>query len=117
MRTWNLCIPNYGCLTVSTPYISPYGYPNDVPGGQKSVSYIFVLIPFWHTSYLTIAGYDFFLGRLRVPTRRCDLVVPADWGWGCSNEEEDKEDEEEDEDEDQEEEERGVREFLCNLAL
>ena len=20
-------------------------------------------------------------GRLRVPTRRCDLVVPADWGW------------------------------------
>ena len=59
----------------------------------------------------------FFFGRLRVPTQRCDLVVPADWGWGCSNEEEDKEDEEEDEDEDQEEEERGVREFLCNLAL
>jgi len=27
----------------------------------------------------------FFLGRLRVPTRRCDLVVPADWGWGHSN--------------------------------
>ncbi len=27
----------------------------------------------------------FFLGALtRVPTRRCDLVVPADWGWGCS---------------------------------
>jgi len=25
------------------------------------------------------------LGRLRVPTRRCDLVVPADWGWGRSN--------------------------------
>jgi len=24
----------------------------------------------------------FFLGRLRVPTRRCDLVVPADWGGG-----------------------------------
>ncbi len=24
----------------------------------------------------------FFLGRLRVPTRRFDLVVPADWGWG-----------------------------------
>ena len=24
-------------------------------------------------------------GRLRVPTRRCDLVVPADWGWGRSN--------------------------------
>ena len=28
----------------------------------------------------------FFLGCLRVPTRRCDLVVPADWGWGRSNE-------------------------------
>jgi len=28
----------------------------------------------------------FFWGRLRVPTRRCDLVVPADWGWGRSNE-------------------------------
>ena len=28
----------------------------------------------------------FFLGRLRVPTRRCDLVVPADGGWGRSNE-------------------------------
>ena len=29
----------------------------------------------------------FFLGgRLRVPTRRCDLVVPADWGWGRSKE-------------------------------
>ncbi len=24
-------------------------------------------------------------GRLRVPTRRCDLMVPADWGWGCCN--------------------------------
>ena len=24
----------------------------------------------------------FFFGHLRVPTRRCDLVVPADWGWG-----------------------------------
>ena len=28
-----------------------------------------------------------FFGRLRVPTRRCDLVVPADGGWGRSNEE------------------------------
>jgi len=27
----------------------------------------------------------FFLGRLRVPTRRCNLVVPADWGRGRSN--------------------------------
>jgi hypothetical protein len=44
-----------------------------------------VLISFLHTCYLTIAGYGFFLGRLRVPTRHCDLVVPADWGWGCGN--------------------------------
>jgi len=36
-------------------------------------------------SNLTIAGYGvFFFGRLRVPTRRCDVVVPADW-WGRSN--------------------------------
>jgi len=28
----------------------------------------------------------FWGGRLRVPTRRCDLVVPVDWGWGRSNE-------------------------------
>ena len=28
----------------------------------------------------------FFWGRLRVPTRRCDLVVPADGGWGRGNE-------------------------------
>jgi hypothetical protein len=27
----------------------------------------------------------FFGGRLRVPTRRCNLVVPADGGWGRSN--------------------------------
>jgi hypothetical protein len=27
----------------------------------------------------------FFFGRLRVPTRRCDLVVPVDWGWGRGN--------------------------------
>jgi len=27
-----------------------------------------------------------FFGHLRVPARRCDLVVPADWGWGRSNE-------------------------------
>ncbi len=24
-------------------------------------------------------------GRSRVPTRRCDLVVPAAWGWGRGN--------------------------------
>jgi len=29
-----------------------------------------------------------FFGRLRVPTRCCDLVVPADWGWGRSNKDE-----------------------------
>jgi len=46
----------------------------------------YVLIPWYPISYLMIAGYGFFGGgRLRVPTRRCDLVVPADWGWGRSN--------------------------------
>jgi hypothetical protein len=36
---------------------------------------------------ITIASSVFFGGGcLRVrPTRRCDLVVPADGGWGCSN--------------------------------
>jgi len=34
----------------------------------------------------TIASSGFFLGGcLRVPTRHCDLVVPADGGWGRSN--------------------------------
>jgi len=43
------------------------------------------LVRHWYPiSYLTIASYGFF-GRLRVPTRRCDLVVLADWGWGRSN--------------------------------
>ena len=42
-----------------------------------------VLIPWYPVSYLTIASSGFsWGGRLRVPTRRCDLVVPADWGWG-----------------------------------
>jgi hypothetical protein len=45
----------------------------------------YVLIPSTTACYLTIASYGFFFGRLRVPTRRCDLVVPADWGWGRSN--------------------------------
>ncbi len=45
-----------------------------------------VLIPWYPVSYLTIASSVFFLGRLWVPTRRCDLVVPADGGWGRSNE-------------------------------
>ena len=36
-----------------------------------------VLIPSTNACYLTIASSVFFFGRLRVPTRRCDLVVPA----------------------------------------
>ena len=53
---------------------------------EKKVGYIFVLIPWYPISYLTIAGYGFFWGALlRVPTRRCDLAVPADWGRGRSN--------------------------------
>jgi hypothetical protein len=77
---------------IVTPYLSPYGYPNDVPVGQKMVGdtkkLVFnnVLIPWYPISYLTIASSGFFLGRLRVPTRRCDLAVPVDWGWGRSNE-------------------------------
>jgi hypothetical protein len=45
----------------------------------------YVIIPWYPISNLMIASYGFFLGRLKVPTRRCDLVVPADWGWGRSN--------------------------------
>ena len=61
-------------------------FPVDKNGGpQKKVSFMFVLIPSTTACYLTIAGYGFFFGRLRVPTRRCDLVVPVDWGWGRSN--------------------------------
>ena len=78
------------------PNTSPckYGYPNGVPGGQKMVEetkndeHTNVLIPWYPISYLTIASSGFFGGgRLRVPTRRCDLVVPADGGWGRSNKE------------------------------
>ncbi len=56
-------------LTVSTPYISPYGYPNNVPGGQKSVEekkmvyHKYVLIPSTAACYLTIAGYGFCFGH------------------------------------------------------
>jgi len=63
---------------IETPYLSPYGYPNDVPGGQKTVSEKkmvedkYVLFPSTNACFLTIAGYGFFFGRLRVPTRRCD---------------------------------------------
>ena len=51
---------------IVTPYLSPYGYPNDVPGGQKSVEETKkledtnVLIPSTTACYLTIAGYGFF---------------------------------------------------------
>jgi len=64
----NFGIPKYGFLSVFTPYISPYGYPNNVPGGQKTVtqkkkvSFIFVLIPSTTACYFTIAGYGFFFG-------------------------------------------------------
>ncbi len=54
--------------------------------GHKKVFLKNVLIPWYPVSYLTIASSGFFFfGRLRVPTRRCDLVVPADGGWGRSN--------------------------------
>jgi hypothetical protein len=41
-------------VNIVTPYLSPYGYPNDVPGGQKMVEqtkksltkmYLFLGIP------------------------------------------------------------------------
>jgi hypothetical protein len=52
---------------------------------HKKVYHKNVLIPWYPISYLTIASSGFFGGgRLRVPTRRCDLVVPADGGWGSS---------------------------------
>jgi len=50
---------------IETPYLSPYGYPNNVPGGQKSVKekkmvyHKYVLIPWYPISYLTIASYGF----------------------------------------------------------
>ncbi len=49
---------------IETPYSSPckYGYPNNVPGGQKGLGQIYVLIPWYPISYLTIASYVFFLG-------------------------------------------------------
>ena len=59
---------------IETPYISPYGYPNNVLVGQKSVEQTkkledtTVLIPWYPISYLTIASSVFFLGCLRVPT-------------------------------------------------
>jgi len=66
--------------------ITPTMFPVDKKTqGEKKVSFIFVLIPSTTACYLTIAGYGFFFGRLRVPTQRCNLVVSADWGWGRSN--------------------------------
>jgi len=81
-------------VNIVTPYFSPCNsdHPNLVPVGQKSVEQKkmvedkYVLIPSTTACYLTIVGYGFFWGgHLRVPSRRCDLVVPADWGWGHSN--------------------------------
>jgi hypothetical protein len=57
---------------IVSPYISPYGYPNDVPGGQKSneetkkLEHTNVLIPWYPISYLTIASSGFF-GALTGP--------------------------------------------------
>jgi hypothetical protein len=57
---------------IVSPYISPYGYPNDVPGGQKSneetkkLEHTNVLIPWYPISYLTIASSVFF-GALTGP--------------------------------------------------
>jgi len=77
-------------VNIVTPYLSPCNsdHPNNVPGGQKSiaekkVSFIFVLIPWYSISYLTIAGYGFFWGALTgpYPTLRfggaCGLGVRA----------------------------------------
>ena len=73
----------YGFLSVPTPYLSPYGYPNDVPVGQEMVEQTNVLIPWYPISYLTIAGYGFFFWALTgpYPTLRfggaCGLGVGA----------------------------------------
>jgi hypothetical protein len=74
---------------IVTPYISPYGYPNNFPGGQKNLTTkkVFlnnVLIPWYPISYLTIASSGFlFLGRLPYPTLQ--FGGAWDWGWGRSN--------------------------------
>ena len=80
-------------VNIGTPYLSPYVWlPQQCSrwtkngGAHKMVEHTNVLIPWYPISYLTIASSGIFWGgRLRVPTRRCDLVVPADWGWGRSN--------------------------------
>ena len=67
--------------------VTPTMFPWDKNGGaHKKGSRKNVSIPWYPISYLTIASSVFFGGgRLRVPTRLCDLVVPADWGWGRGN--------------------------------
>ena len=75
---FNLGISKTGILklvttvNIVTPYISPYGYPNDVPVGQKNSSRQNggahnVLIPWYPISYLTIASSVFFFRALTGP--------------------------------------------------
>jgi hypothetical protein len=57
---------------IVTPYISPYGYPNNFPGGQKNLTTkkVFlnnVLIPWYPISYRTIASSDVFFWALTGP--------------------------------------------------
>jgi hypothetical protein len=53
---------------IETSYLSPYGNPNNVPAGQKTVTQKkmvedkYVFIPSTTACYLTIAGYVFFWG-------------------------------------------------------
>jgi hypothetical protein len=48
---------------------------------RQTVLFNNVLIPWYPISNLTIASSGFFGGgRLRVPTRRCAVLGPADWG-------------------------------------
>jgi hypothetical protein len=68
-------------VNIVTPYISPYGYPNNVPGGQKMVTdkmveHTNVLIPSTNACYLTIASSVFFLGAYG------SLPDAAIWWWG-----------------------------------
>ena len=70
--------------------VTPTMFPGDKKLKQlKTVPDKYVLIPSTNACYLTIAGYGFFFGRLRVPTiPDAALVVPADWEWwGHSNKE------------------------------
>jgi len=80
--TWQLRPHILPHVNMVTPTMFPW---DKKTRADKKVFHKNVLIPWYPISYLTIASSVFFLGRLRVPTRRCDLVVPADWGWGHSN--------------------------------